>query len=131
MKRAAWLAVAAVALVALAALVVVGRWEGRRHARKENRGIAEIRALVGPLDSPSLDRYRLLTDFSCLLYGRHGNPFALELCIDAEGRVVEAIDRRDRRHPRISSLREDRSAATTRVDRAEVDRLIRKLEESP
>jgi len=131
MKRRAWLAVVAGALVVLAALVVVGRWEGRRHARKENRGIAEIRALVGPLDSPSLDRYRLLADFSCLLYRRNGNAFALELCIDAEGRVVEAIDRRDRRRPRIFSIREEHSAATVRVDRAEVDRLIRKLEESP
>ena len=125
------LAVVAAALIALGALVLVGRSEGRRHAREENRGIAEIRALVGPLDSPSVDRYRLLTDFSCLLYGRHGNAFALELCIDAQGRVVEAIDRRDRRHPRIFSIREDHSAATVRVDRAEVDRLIRRLEESP
>ena len=131
MRRAGPLAVVAAALIALGALVLVGRSEGRRHAREENRGIAQIRALVGPLDSPSLDRYRLLNDFSCLLYGRNGNAFALELCIDAEGRVVEAIDRRDRRHPRISSIREDHSAATVRVDRAEVDRLIRKLEESP
>jgi len=125
------LAVVAAALIALGALVLVGRSEGRRHAREENRGIAEIRALVGPLDSPSVDRYRLLTDFSCLLYGRHGNAFALELCIDAQGRVVEAIDRRARRHPRIFSIREDHSAATVRVDRAEVDRLIRRLEASP
>jgi hypothetical protein len=131
MRRAGPLAVVAAALIALGALVLVGRSEGRRHAREENRGIAQIRALVGPLDSPSVDRYRLLNDFSCLLYGRNGNAFALELCIDAQGRVVEAIDRRDRRHPRIFSIREDHSAATVRVDRAEVDRLIRKLEESP
>jgi len=57
----------------------------------KNSGIAQIRALVGRLDSPSLDRYRLLPYFSGLLYKRQGNPFALELCIDAEGRVVEAI----------------------------------------
>jgi hypothetical protein len=128
MRRAGPLVLVAVVLAALATLVVVGRWEGRRHARTENRGIAEIRALVGPLDSSSLDRYRLLTQFSCLLYGRRGNAFALELCIDRIGRVVEAIDRRDRRQPRIFSLREDPSAATVRVDRAEVDRLLHRLQ---
>jgi hypothetical protein len=117
------------ALLALGGLVLVGKSEGRRHAREENRGIAQIRALVGPLDSPSLDRYRLLPNFSCLLWGRRGNPFALELCIDADGRVVEAIDRHNPRKPRIYSLREDPSAATVRVDRAEVDRLLRHLEE--
>jgi hypothetical protein len=128
-KRAAPLAIVAAVLIVLGILVLVGRSEGRRHAREENRGIAQIRALVGPLDSRSIDRYRLLPNFSCLLYGRHGNPFALELCIDAGGRVVEAIDRLDRRKPRIYSLREDASAATVRVDRAEVDRLLRHLEE--
>ena len=127
MRRAGPLAFVAALLIGLGILAVVGRSEAHRHARKENHGIAEIRALVGPLDSTSLDRYRLLPEFSCLLYGRHGNAFALELCIDADGRVVEAIDRRNRRKPRIFSLREDPSAATTRVDRAEVNRLLRRL----
>jgi hypothetical protein len=120
------LAVAVAAVVGLAALVVVGRHERSDHAASENRKIAEIRRLVGPLDSPSLDAFRLLPQFSCLLYRRDGNRLALELCVDAQGRVVEAIDRR-RRTPRIASLREDPSHASVRVDRAEVDRLLRKL----
>ena len=124
MRRRLALAVAAV--VALAALVVVGRHERSDHAASENRKIAEIRGLVGPLDSPSLDAFRLLPQFSCLLYERDGNRLALELCVDARGRVVEAIDRRGRT-PRIASLREDPSHAEVRVDRAEVDRLLRKL----
>lgn len=114
------------AFAALAVLVVVGRHERASHARTENRKIAEIRRLVGPLDSPSLDAYRLLPQFSCLLYKRDENRFALELCMDARGRVVEAIDRRGRT-PRIASLREDPSHATLRVDRAEVDRLLHEL----
>jgi hypothetical protein len=101
-------------------------WAGAKAGATRTRRIAASRRSA----RSSLDRYRLLPEFSCLLYGRHGNPFALELCIDAEGRVVEAIDRRSG-SPRIASLREDPSAATVRVDRPEVDRLIRKLEASP
>ena len=117
---------AAAAVVVLVLLVLVGRWEGRRHADRENRGIERIRRLVGPLDSPPPDMFRLLPKFSCLLWRRGANALALELCFDRDGRVVEAIDRRSGT-PRISSLREDPSAATVRVDRARVDRLLRKL----
>ena len=117
---------AAAAVVVLVLLVLVGRHEGSRHADRENRGIERIRRLVGPLDSPPPDMYRLLSKFSCLLWRRDGNRLALELCFDRDGRVVEAIDRRSGT-PRIASLREDPSAATVRVDRAEVDRLLRKL----
>jgi hypothetical protein len=120
------LAAAAVAIALLAVL----RHEGSSHARDENRKLEDIRRLVGPLDSPSLDAFRLLPQFSCLLYKRDGNRFALELCVDAQGRVVEAIDRRERT-PRIASLREAPQDATVRVDRAEVDRLLRKLGASP
>jgi hypothetical protein len=125
-RRPAVIAAVAAAIAVLAVLVVVGRHEGTRHARQENRKIAEIRRLVGPLDSPSLDAFRLLPQFSCLLYKRRGNRFALELCVDGQGRVVEAIDRRGRT-PRIASLREAPQDATVRVDRGEVDRLLRKL----
>jgi hypothetical protein len=125
-RRPIVLAVAVAAIVLLVLLVVVGRDERTRHARSENRKIEEIRRLVGPLDSTSLNAFRLLPQFSCLLYKRDDNRFALELCVDAKGRVVEAIDRRGRT-PRIASLREDPSHATVRVDRAEVDRLLRKL----
>ena len=126
MRRPLVYAVAAAAILVLGLLVVVGRHERSRHADSENRKLAEIRRLVGPLDTPSLDAFRLLPQFSCLLYKRGSNRFALELCVDRYGRVVEAIDRRGRT-PRIASLREDPSRATVRVDRAEVDRLLRKL----
>lgn len=112
------------AIVLLVLLVVVGRWEGRRHADKQNAKILRIREAVGSLDSPHPTGFRILNPFTCLTYGREQNKYALELCVDGAGRVVEAIDRRSGT-PRIASLREDPGAATVRVDRAEVDRLLR------
>ena len=114
----------AVAIAALALLVVVGRWEGRHHADKENAKILRIREAVGRLDRPRPTGFRILNPFTCLTYGRDANKYALELCVDGAGRVVEAIDRRSGT-PRIASLREDPGAATVRVDRGEVDRLLR------
>lgn len=116
----------AVALVALLALVPVGRWEGRRHADAEIGGMRETLALIGPLDSPTLSGYRVLPDFDCLVYRRGDNPFALEACVDADGRVVETIDRREFER-RIHSLREDPAASTIRLDRSLVDRLLRRM----
>ena len=120
--RAALMGVVAIAVLAL--LVVVGRWEGRRHADKENAKILRIREAVGSLDRPRPTGFRILNPFTCLTYGRDGNKYALELCVDRTGRVVEAIDRRGGT-PRIATLREDPGAATVRVDRGEVDRLLK------
>ena len=124
-RVAAAVAVFALSLVALAA---VGRWEGSRHARSELDRMAEIRALVGPLDNSSLRAYRLQVDlkYDCLLYERLHDPYALELCFDQQGRLVEAIDRRGNQLE-IGSLREEPERSTIRVDRDEVDRLLRRL----
>jgi hypothetical protein len=122
--RAAALAVA-VAVVA-AGLVALGRWERGREGHREVNGFRIVQRLIGPLDSPGLSGFRVLPDFDCLTYRRGQNPFALELCVDRSGRVVEAIDRRtyDRR---IWSLRFDPSASTDRVSEPEVRRLLRKM----
>lgn len=117
---------AVAAVLVLAALVVVGRVEGRRQARSEVHGMERVRALIGPLDSPSLSGYRVLPGFDCLVYRRGANPYALELCADRQGRVVEAIDRR-RVDRKIYSLRYEPAASTLRVDRGIVDRLLRKM----
>jgi hypothetical protein len=117
-------AVVAGAIVLLGVLVVVGRWEGRRHADKQNAKILRIREAVGSLDRPRPTGFRILNPFTCLTYRHGSNKYALELCVDGAGRVVEAIDRRSGT-PRIASLRDDPGAATVRVDRAEVDRLLR------
>ena len=116
----------AVAAAALLALVPVGRWEARRHVDAEISGMRETLALIGPLDSPTLSGYRVLPDFDCLVYRRGDNPFALEACVDQDGRVVETIDRREFER-RIDSLRADPSGSTLRVDRSLVDRLLRRM----
>lgn len=123
-RRAVWTGVALA--VALAVLVAVGRWEGGREAAREVNGFRIVQRLIGPLDSRTLSGFRVFPAFDCLTYRRGSNPFALELCVDHTGRVVEAIDRR-RETRRIWSLRYHPTASTDRVDRAEVDRLLRKM----
>jgi hypothetical protein len=113
---------------ALVALIPVGRWERSRRARDQVAGMRGVVAAVGPLDSRSLDAFRHFQQFDCLLYKRGRNPFALELCVDPAGRVIETIDRRGSGDPKIWSLRDDPTRSTLRVDRAEVDRLLRKME---
>lgn len=114
------------ALGALLVLVGVGRGERSRHADRQNDGIELVRAAVGPLDSPSLKGFRFLAKFQCLVYRRGRNDFALELCIDRQGRVVEAIDRRSG-NTDWWSLREDPGLATVHVERGQVERLIVKM----
>jgi hypothetical protein len=118
-----------VAVAVLVALIPLGRWEGGRHADSELRGMRRVQAAIGPLDQPSLDAYRVDvgTGFDCLLYKRGPNRFALELCVDKQGRLIEAIDRRAGGDPKIWSLREAPGDATIRVDRALVDRLLKRL----
>ena len=128
MTRGRTVAVVALAVVtACAVLVAVGRWERNHRADVQNAGIRRVLGQVGRLDSPSLSAFRYLTSFQCLLYRRNGNRVALELCVDAKGRVVEAIDRTGSGDPRISSLRDDPTRATTIVNRDEVDRLLVKM----
>ena len=122
MRKRVAAAVAAAALVAVL-LVAVGRWERSRHADEQNDGIARVRQAVGDLDSPSLAGFRFLARVQCLVYERERNEFALELCVDRDGRVVEAIDRRSGT-AKHWSLREEPELADVHVDRAEVVRLL-------
>jgi len=117
---------AAAAAIAALVLVGVGRWERSDHVAKEIRGMRSVLEAVGALDDPRLDSFRAsLVPFDCLIYRRGSNPYALELCIDEDGRLVEALDRRRGFH--VWSLREEPSASTIRVDRDEVERLLREL----
>lgn len=113
-------------VAAAVGLLLLGRWEHRRQVDTQLRGLARVERLVGPLDQPSLTGYRLGPAFDCLVYRRGKNPYALELCVDRAGRIVEAIDRRSVvRH--YYTLRFEPTASTIRVDRAEVDRLLRRM----
>jgi hypothetical protein len=128
------LVVGAVAAAAILALIPVGRWERQHRADVEMRGMEKVLAAMGPLDekrcpatsaSPSscLKGFRVLANFDCLVYQRGGYPYALEVCADDDGRVIETIDRRSG-DPRISSLRDDPTSSDVRVDRREFDRLL-------
>lgn len=125
-SRARKAVAAALVVVVAAALVAVGRWERSSEATRETNGFRVVQGLIGPLDSKTLSGFRVFPAFDCLTYKRGDNVFALELCVDHAGRVVEAIDRRtyDRR---IWSLRFDPGSSNDRVPRAEVDRLLRKM----
>lgn len=122
--RLAGLAVATLALAV--ALVAVARWERARHAREANDGIEHVYETVGELDAPNLEGFRMLQEFQCLIYRAGGHKYGLELCVDSEGRVIEAIDRRGD-DVRIWSIREDAELARVRVDRRAFERVIVKM----
>lgn len=109
----------------VAALLVTALVERSHRGRHESQAMSRLVAQVGALDAPQLDSYRYLSPgLQCLLYRRGRNPFALELCVDARGRVVETIDRRTAPKPRIHSLRDDPARSTVHVDRAVATRLL-------
>jgi hypothetical protein len=124
-RRRQWLGVVVVGLLVLGAVVALGRWERNRWVLSQVAGMERVRAAVGPLDSKSLVGYRVLPGFDCLVYRRGRDPYALELCVDATGRVVEAIDRRGERT--YYSLQAEPGASTFRIDRARVEHLLRKM----
>ena len=113
-------------LIAALAIVAVGRAERTRHADTENDGIERVYAAVGALEGPTLAGFRFATEFQCLIYRRGSRTFALELCVDWDGRVIEAIDRRGD-ETEIWSLREDPERARVRIDRREFERVVSTL----
>ncbi len=125
-----WVLAGAALVLALLALIPIGRWEARRHARHELAGIRTVLEAIGPYDQPQLDAYRrgIAGVFDCLLYRRGSNPYALEFCFDDAGRVVEAYDRRGT-SPKIWSIREDPAASDIVLDRAKLEALLKRLEQ--
>jgi hypothetical protein len=85
--------VGAVIVIVMILFVPVGRWQAHRALVADRHQIEQIAALAGPLDGPRLSAYRVAT-YDCLLYTVGKDPFAIELCFDSYGHLVEAIDRR-------------------------------------
>ena len=121
-----YLAVAAAGVLALVALVLLGRWERGQRAETQVAGMERVLEAVGPLDNRSLTAFRYFNDFQCLVYRRARIRLALEVCFDGDGRLIEAIDRRSG-DSEIWSLRDDPTRSTLRVDRARVDRLLLRM----
>ena len=115
-RRRSLLAAPATLLVAVL-LVVVGRWENGRAVRSEADRMRAMVALVGPtLDARTPSAYRPAEEFACLLYETgKDEPFGLELCFAADGRLVETIDRRGN-DVDVASLRWERGASPVRYD---------------
>lgn len=120
-----WAAAAVAVVIVLGLLVAIGRWERNRWVNSQVRGMERVRAAIGPLGSSSLVGYRVLPQFDCLVYRRGANPYALELCVDGAGRVVQAIDRRGLRT--YYTLQAEPTASTFRVSHALVQTLLRKM----
>lgn len=120
---------AAVAFVLLIVAIPVGRWEDGRAATRAQRGIDGVRALVGPdLVGPRLTAIALaLPSLTCLVYERESYIYALELCYDQAGRLVQAVDA-SRGEARYWSVAYRPSRARVRIDPAEIERARRFLE---
>ncbi|HEX4521409.1 MAG TPA: hypothetical protein VH063_17685 [Gaiellaceae bacterium] len=117
MRRRIWIVVALV--VAIAAVAGLGRYESASASRAQVDGMKRVLATIGPRWSTAETSYRLTPGFDCLLYRAGEDPYALELCFDQEGRVVEAIDRRGST-PKFFTLQYDPGAATLTMPRPKV-----------
>jgi hypothetical protein len=101
--------VVAAIIVLVLGLAVVGRDEAHHANRRQVAGIVRI-ASVAATREPSA--YRIAAFADCLLYPEDGDPYAEEVCFDAHGRAVEAIDRHPRSRTRIWSVRYDPALST-------------------
>ncbi len=117
------LLVAGILVGLVVAAIPLGRWERAGAIRAQQQKIERIARLaphgIGPR---GLGAFRLSTTFDCLLYRVGPNAYAVELCFDGNGRLIEAIDRRNEASLRIGSLRYDPAAAPIVVP---VPRLVR------
>jgi hypothetical protein len=119
----------AIGVVVLALLlVVIGRHERSHEQAATSAGIARVRAAIGPsLSKPGPDDYVLEPGRSCLLYGVGDRTYALELCFDPSGRIVEAVDRRGTTS-KFYSLVEEPGAARLHANPKLIDSLLKTLE---
>ena len=79
-------------------------------------------AIGGNIVSPRLSGYRYGSP-ACLAYHDKVMALALQLCFDADGRLVQAVDRRPDQ-PRYYSLEYEPSLSTIRFPRKTIDTLL-------
>jgi len=109
-RRVAVRAVLVVGVIAVAC-IPLGRWQAQRATAADRHRIEHIAAMVGPLGSRTPTAYRLAM-YDCLLYPVGHDAYALELCFDLHGRLVEAIDRERLGYlPKVGTLRYDPAQA--------------------
>jgi hypothetical protein len=114
------------AVFAVVLAVVVGRAEGVWQGRVQNDAFGRLLAAVGGEHPRAPVAYRLTPGFSCLLWPVGRDPYAIELCFDPKGRVVEAIDRR-RALRRYWTLRFDPGRSDVRLGVGDLVLLFRSL----
>lgn len=97
--------VAVVTVACALAVVALGRWERERAVDQERAALLEaFQAVGGHVASRDISAYRLGVGLpDCLVYASGRNPYAISLCFDKRGRLVESVDRRGA-EPRYASL---------------------------
>jgi len=116
--------------VAVGAVVAVGRWEESRALEREVARLDAAYALVDRrIDAPSLSGYRQ-GGLTCLFYDAAEIPYAVTLCFDGAGRLVESTDRRGPT-PLYASIVLSPEAASVTVDRDRLDALLRRMGARP
>jgi hypothetical protein len=116
------LAVLAAAVVVVLALAPLGRHERAAANAHQQRGLRETYGRTRGLE-PSA--YRLTSFADCLLYPVHADPYALELCFDPHGRLLEAIDRRIRSRTHVWTVRYRPALSPVRRDAAALFRELK------
>jgi hypothetical protein len=106
------LIVAVVLIACAAAVVAAGRWEMHRFEASEG---ARMQAVWQEVARSRPAAYRIAAPVDCLDYARGKDLFALEVCFDSAGRLVDVIDRRDLANSKRWSLRFDAGASPLTV----------------
>lgn len=115
----------AAAFVLAIVATTAGLLERRSERGGELAGIDRIVALVGPqLQRPTT--YHVEVGMTCLDYGSGGRAYALEICVDATGRIIEAADRRGLQ-PLFYSILPNNELAKQHIDPALVPVLVKRV----
>ncbi|HUP32567.1 MAG TPA: hypothetical protein VM184_05990 [Gaiellaceae bacterium] len=126
-RRVAAFALAAVVLAV--ALVAIGRLEQRRGLeRHQHELLAVFAASGGRIDSRTVSAFRPGPP-RCLFYAAGEEPYALQLCFDEEGRLVESADRRRAGRPSYATVARTPERAPVRVSPAELNALFELLQD--